>query len=292
MLFSILSATAPIACCEVRQGKPLSAFDQKKLEMLDRQITLMKKLIRIDHLPGGGAGAQEVHGYYRRVDDPDGGISMCSIKGSCYDFDQGVGTWLVDRWSRAQVDALLAFGLMQRSPAYDLEYQPIHLFYSCWRGVTSERDVIKEIVWRRQACVIPSIALEWFPPCLQTIHIDSQTTSQSLETRKLPRRLVSLRIMRCDLSGTVDFQTLPHRLKEVNLTANNMEGTLWLTMLPPFLAQLDVSGNKFSTIALVNMYIPDSLREVNIRQTRKETKIIALDGPEVHQLFSPVLKRK
>ena len=285
-LFSavVLSLSLCMLCSDTSYKQILQERLCRKKTFIERTILLTKKLIDIKVPIDNIALAN--HGYMRNI-DPDNGVSMCSIDYKYADLHKGM--WMIDRWTREQVGKLLGANLVQRLDGYDtIEFQPINLFYCNWRGIHCEHDAVKEILWRRPAVVIPRIGLQWLPPTATTVHIDEQGVNQMIHTAMLPRALVALRLMRCNLTGTPDFEKLPKRLRELNLQQNRLTGTIWLTNLPQSLSSVDVSGNEIDLLVVSNATLPGSLSRVAFAQYGKEADVRTIDGETNLQLFQVV----
>ena len=260
---------------------------QREKSCIERTILMMKKLVDIEVSIDDFAQAD--HGYMKCI-NPDHEVFQSRIDYEYADLQNR--TWIIDHWTREQVDNLLGVKLIERrDTGYHLEYFPPHLFYCFWRGVNCKHDVVKEILWRRPAVLIRCIDLDWLPPTATTVHMDKQGTNKMFHTEMLPRRLTVLHLTRCDLTGAPDFGKLPERLRDLNLQQNRFTGTIWLTNLPKSLSSIDVSGNEIDLLVVSNASLPKKLKKVFFAQPGGEADVRTIDGETNLQLFQVVSGR-
>ena len=88
-----------------------------------------------------------------------------------------------------------------------------------WMGITCEEGTVREIEWNFSAPKgfrgeqSPTFfALEWLPGSLRIVDMSHLPINSTLQTRKLPKELMSGMFQACGLHGSIDCRTFPSNL--------------------------------------------------------------------------------
>mmetsp|Transcript_27108 Transcript_27108/g.42169 ORF Transcript_27108/g.42169 Transcript_27108/m.42169 type:complete len:246 (-) Transcript_27108:41-778(-) len=120
--------------------------------------------------------------------------------------------------------------------------------------------------------------IKWLPSTIQELHFDAvgfDPSPSHLETRFLPRELLTLHINNCAYVGEVELRTLPQHLSSANLSLNRFQGTVRLTRLPLRLRTLIMCYNSLRTVVVQNSLLPKGFISASFEQAKK-VKFVSL----------------
>ena len=137
-----------------------------------------------------------------------------------------------------------------------------HGFRYCPENPSDVAESQSKITWVNLN-LVGTIDLQWLPPIVLSLKVMKTKLSGSLNLTALPWSIQFLTLSFNSFSGDVDLCYLPAEIKELDLSNNQLSGSLNLEQLPQSIHILHVHCNRF-TGTLCLLYLPPSLDEIAV----------------------------
>ena len=133
-----------------------------------------------------------------------------------------------------------------------------------WTGVQCSENGVSQLNWEDPGDKIVFQNLErfdpaWLPSALERAQLSGQYSTKVFEVRFLPPIIEHIEMDRCGLKGTVDTKALPRRLISFILSRNELHGKILLMKLPTSLQRVELHQNSFSSLTVDNDSIPENI---------------------------------
>ena len=138
-----------------------------------------------------------------------------------------------------------------------------------WEGIMCRNGCIVSIVYKER--MLGNFKIAFAPPTLTTLTVIHCEQSYEVETRMLPRQIVSLNLNRNRIFGELDLTKLPPRMVNFEIAYNHIKGPIVVRDLPESLKLIDLSNNPLKQHTLFYENLPPGLK--SIRLYGKDTKI-------------------
>ena len=160
------------------------------------------------------------------------------------------------------------------------EYKEIAL-----RSISYAGDGLMSAILIRSGRFHGNLRLHMLPSTTRNVYMQMCGQPYPIETRLLPRALVSFDMAHNALFGSLNLQTLPEKLKDFSVQGNKITGPIMLDSLPRTLKSLNLSANAIREETVLYKNLPQSLRLVNLRGNKiKEVKDIGEKDAQIKDI--------
>ncbi|KNH05781.1 hypothetical protein XU18_2127 [Perkinsela sp. CCAP 1560/4] len=135
-------------------------------------------------------------------------------------------------------------------------------YCEAWHGVKCTNGIVTEVRYRRFAH--GNFNIHALPPSTQVIWIFQCRQTFSIDTRLLPRELVTLTLSSNKIHGRIDLTTLPSRLRKAHLWGNKLSGPIDLRELPSTLLVIELRRNKIKQHTVLYDNLPMNITTISL----------------------------
>ena len=141
-----------------------------------------------------------------------------------------------------------------------------------WDGITCRKGKVEEIIYENPSKDLSTdlnyMEMGFVPSSVRRIRINQTPLKIPLQTRLLPKSLVTADISWNRIFGTLEVSYLPTEIYSFNVSHNHISGPLYLHHFPHKLRYLDVSYNRIRDRVLYCDVLPESIEQINLYKNK------------------------